>query len=55
MHTVETVTVTLNGKERKRKQVTCPDMRGKTTIMNDRTPCVGCGQMFNLYGQKITG
>ena len=54
MHSSVIVTVKVNGKDRKRKQITCPMNGATTTIMNDGTECCGCGRKFNLYGQQIS-
>ena len=53
-HHVRAVYVTLNGKTRMRKQVTCA-MSGKTfTILHDRSVCPTCQQSFNLMGQQLS-
>lgn len=54
MHPNVTVTVKVNGKDRKRKQLTCPMNDATTTVIHDGTECRGCGRKFNLYGQELS-
>lgn len=52
-HYVRSVYVTLNGKTRMRKQITCA-MSGKTfTLLHDGEKCPTCRQRFNLMGQSL--
>ena len=54
MHPNVIVTVKVNGKDRKRKQLTCPMNGATTTVIDDGTECRGCGRKFNLYGQELS-
>jgi hypothetical protein len=53
MHTKDTVTVSINGKERTRVHIKCEATGAGFTIHHDGARCA-CGQMFNLAGQRIT-
>ena len=54
MHQKQRVTVTINGQERTRIEVTCREGGRPFVIMHDGQTCPTCGQMFNALGQSIT-
>lgn len=53
MHTKSSIEVTVNGKVRNRVVVKCESTGTTFTITHDGQTCA-CGQMFNLWGQRIT-
>lgn len=53
MHTKSQVEVTVNGKVRNRVAIKCETTGAQFTIHHDGERCP-CGQLFNLFGQRIT-
>jgi hypothetical protein len=53
MHTKSSIEVTVNGKVRDRVAIKCEATGATFTITHDGQRCP-CGQMFNLWGQRIT-
>ena len=53
MHTKTETQVSIDGKFRIRVRVTCEETGKSFTIHHDGQRCA-CGQMFNLWGQRIT-
>lgn len=53
MHTKTETGVNINGKFRIRVAIKCEATGAQFTITHDGQRCP-CGQMFNLWGQRIT-
>ena len=53
MHTKTETQVSIDGKFRIRIRITCEETGKSFTITHDGQRCA-CGQMFNLWGQRIT-
>lgn len=48
----KTVTVSIDGKDRKRTRIRCLCGYKEHTLLYDGYVCV-CGQRYNLYGQRL--